>query len=281
MRILVLAVAAAALLYAVLLFVAWRWQERVVWQPPAAVLQVDREVRRIDYASADGQPLYAYLLGDPGVAPGLLIAFHGNADLAARLVRWASEVHRRTGWAVLLPEYRGYGGLSGTPDYPASHRDAQAAYRVARETLAVDSSRIAIYGHSLGSAVATELAAQYPPSALLLISPFTSARDMAGAMRPFPVSPLWGLIGRVKFDTKEKVASLPAPVWVAHGQGDMIIPARMGQAIHAAARTRGELLLLPGAGHNDVELVGGEQYWSWLERALAAPVVSPAGSGAS
>lgn len=281
MRILVLAIAAAGLFYVVLLLVAWRWQERIVWQPPAAVLQVDRETRRIDYASSDGQPLYAYLLGDPARAPGLLIAFHGNADLAARLVPWAAEVHRRTGWAVLLPEYRGYGGLSGSPDYPASHRDALAAYTVARETLDVDSSRIAIYGHSLGSAVATELAADHPPAALVLISPFTSARDMAGAMRPFPVSPLWGLIGRVKFDTKEKVASLPSPVWVAHGERDMIIPVRMGRAVHAAARSRGELLLLSGAGHNDVELTGGEQYWSWLKRALASPDVSPAGSGAS
>lgn len=272
-----MAIGGVVLLYTLVLLTAWRWQERIVWQPPATVLQVDRETRRIDYVSADGQPLYAYLLGDPTSAPGLLIAFHGNADLAARLVPWAAEVHRRTGWAVLLPEYRGYGGLTGTPDYPASHRDALAAYRVARERLGVDSARIAIYGHSLGSAVATELAVEHPPAALVLISPFTSARDMAGAMRPFPVSPLWGVIGRVKFDTKEKVATLPAPVWVAHGLGDMIIPVRMGKAVHAAARTRGELLLLPGAGHNEVELVGGEQYWSWLKRAL----VSPAGSGAS
>ena len=261
--------------------VAWRWQERIVWQPPATVLQVDRATRRVDYASSDGQPLYAYLLGEPARAPGLLIAFHGNADLAARLVPWAAEVHRRTGWAVMLPEYRGYGGLAGTPGYPASHRDAVAAYAAARQALGVDPARIAIYGHSLGSAVATELAADHPPAALILISPFTSARDMAGAMRPFPVSPLWGLIGRVKFDTKQKVASLSAPVWVAHGQRDMIIPVRMGKAVHAAARNKGELLLLPGAGHNDVELTGGEQYWSWLGRALRGQDVSPAGSGAS
>jgi uncharacterized protein len=281
MRMLVIAVSGLALLYLLVLLAAWRWQERVVWQPPATVLEVDRGTRRIDYTSADGQPLYAYLVGDPARARGLVIAFHGNADLAARLVAWGAEVHARTGWAVLLPEYRGYGGLSGTPDYPASHRDALAAYRVARETLVVDASRIAIHGHSLGSAVATELAADHPPAVLVLVSPFTSAREMAGAFRPFPISPMWGLIGRVKFDTKEKVASLPSAVWVAHGERDMIIPVRMGRAVHAAARSKGELLLVRGAGHNDVELAGGDAYWSWLQRALGAADVSPAGSGAS
>jgi fermentation-respiration switch protein FrsA (DUF1100 family) len=224
--------------------------------------------QRIDYASDDGQPLYAYLVGDPVRARGLIIAYHGNADLAAWRVPWAVEVERRTGWAVLVAEYRGYGGLGGSSSYASSRRDARATYRLVRERLATDSTRIALYGHSLGSAVAAELASDHPPSALLLEAPFTSARDMARAMLVLPVAAAWRAIARVHFDTRAVVASLQVPVSVVHGESDGIIPMRMGRAVHAAARVPGELLVVPGAGHNDVIDSAGDAYWEWVRRAL-------------
>lgn len=255
-------------LYALVLIAAWRMQERIVWQPPRLIVQPGAVAQRIDYASDDGQPLYAYLVGDPTRARGLLIAYHGNADLAAWRVPWAVEVERRTGWAVLVPEYRGYGGLGGSPSYVSSQRDARATYRLVRERLGDDTTRIAVYGHSLGSAVAAELALDHPPSALLLEAPFTSARDMARAMLVFPVAAAWRAIARVHFDTRAVVASLHVPVSVVHGESDGIIPMRMGRAVHAAARVPGELLVVPRAGHNDVIDTAGEAYWEWMRRAL-------------
>ncbi len=267
MRIVISALILLAAIYVVMLIAAWRMQERIVWQPPRLAQYPEGATRRLDYASDDGQPLFAFLIGDPARAPGLLIAYHGNADLAAWVAPWASEVERATGWAVLLPEYRGYGGLGGSPDYVSSQRDARATYRLAREQLGVDSTRIALYGHSLGSAIATELAVEHAPAVLILEAPFTSAREMArGPLAP--VTLFWGLIARVHFDTRAKVAELKVPVWIIHGQRDGIIPVRMGRAVHAAARVPGELLVVPGAGHNDVSDVGGETYWSWLGRAL-------------
>jgi fermentation-respiration switch protein FrsA (DUF1100 family) len=255
-------------LYALVLFAAWRMQERIVWQPPRMVVHPAARAQRIDYASDDGQPLYAYLVGDPVRARGLIIAYHGNADLAAWRVPWAVEVERRTGWAVLVAEYRGYGGLGGSSSYASSRRDARATYRLVRERLATDSTRIALYGHSLGSAVAAELASDHPPSALLLEAPFTSARDMARAMLVLPVAAAWRAIARVHFDTRAVVASLQVPVSVVHGESDGIIPMRMGRAVHAAARVPGELLVVPGAGHNDVIDSAGDAYWEWVRRAL-------------
>lgn len=255
-------------LYALVLFAAWRMQERIVWQPPRMVVHPAARAQRIDYASDDGQPLYAYLVGDPARARGLIIAYHGNADLAAWRVPWAVEVERHTGWAVLVPEYRGYGGLGGSPSYMSSRRDARATYRLVRERLATDSTRIALYGHSLGSAVAAELASDHPPSALLLEAPFTSARDMARAMLVLPVAAAWRAIARVHFDTRAVVASLQLPVSVVHGERDGVIPMRMGRAVHAAARVPGELLVVPGAGHNDVIDSAGDAYWEWIRRAL-------------
>jgi fermentation-respiration switch protein FrsA (DUF1100 family) len=270
MRPLLVALALLAALYLLLVAAVWAWQERVVWQPPRPAAYPEAGARRIAYAAEDGQPLYAYLIGDPARSAGLLVAFHGNAELAAWNVPWAAEAARRTGWAVLLPEYRGYGGLTGTPSYEASQRDARAAWRAAREQLAVDSSRIALYGHSLGTAVAAELAAEHAPAALVLLAPFTSARDMARGLPFLPLAALWGTIGRVRFDTRAKVAALDAPVSVAHGDRDLVIPVRMGRAVYASARKKGELLVVPGAGHNDVPVVAGALYWPWLGRALAA-----------
>lgn len=272
MRRVLYALVALTVVFVVVLVAMWRLQERIVWQPPRLAVYPSGEARRIDYASDDGQPLFSYLVGDPSRVPGLVIAFHGNADLAAWTVPWATEVLRRTGWAVMVAEYRGYGGLAGSPDYLSSQRDARATYRFAREQLGVDARRIALYGHSLGSAIATELASEHAPSVLILEAPFTSARDMARRMLA-PAAVVWSAVARVHFDTRSSVATLDVPTWVAHGERDGIIPVRMGRAVHASARVPGELLLVPGASHNDLRDVGGDAYWSWLRRALesAAP----------
>ena len=104
--------------------------------------------------------------------------------------------------------------------------------------------------------------------ALVLQSPFTSARDMARLIAPSPVLLGWRVIARVHFDTERRVRELDAPVWVAHGERDWVIPTRFGRRVFEAARVKGELLLVPSAGHNDVAEAGGEAYWRWLERAM-------------
>jgi fermentation-respiration switch protein FrsA (DUF1100 family) len=158
-------------------------------------------------------PLFAYVVGDPKTAKGLLISFHGNADLAVHAIDWAKEVSRVAGFAVMLTEYRGYMNLGGRPTYTGSQLDSEAAYDFARNQLGVSADRIAYYGHSLGSAIAAELAARHRPVALLLESPFTSARAMSRIIGWRAVQVVWNAISRLHFDTVEKVASLDAPVW--------------------------------------------------------------------
>jgi hypothetical protein len=80
---------------------------------------------------------------------------------------------------------------------------------------------------------------------------------------------VWDAIARFHFDTVKQVASLDAPVWVAHGVRDRLIPVQMGKDVFAAAKKKGELLLVPDASHNDVRLAGGEDYWTWMQSALA------------
>jgi uncharacterized protein len=266
----------ALVVLAVVVVLAWRFQERIVWQPPSPPYPPDPAgARRVTFTAHDGQPLFGYVVGDEqppagSHSPALVIAFHGNADLAAWTVPWARELSRRTGRRVLIPEYRGYGGLTGATTYEGSALDATASLVFARDSLGAAGHSVALYGHSLGSAIAAELAAREGAEVLVLQSPLSSASAMARIMIGGPMLSLWRLIARVHFDTIERVRELSAPVWVAHGDRDLVIPVRMGREVFAAARHRGELLIVPGAGHNDLAEVGGEEYWGWLTRALVA-----------
>src|SRR5688500_9729607 len=174
-RMLLTAIAIIAGVFLLLLALIWWGQEKLVYFPQPGPYDHPAEVHRIDYFAADRQPLLAYVIGDPAAARGVMLCFHGNADLSVHQVDWAREVHRRTGYAVALAEYRGYMGLGGKPTYEGLQLDAEAAYDMVRSRLGVDSSRITFFGYSLGSAVAAELALEHEPRTLLLQAPFTSA----------------------------------------------------------------------------------------------------------
>ncbi len=248
----------------------WRFQEQIVFQPPSGVAASDVAARRVRYLSDDGVELFAFLVGECESDLPFVLAFHGNADLARWFVPWATQVAREADVCVMIPEYRGYDGLSGVPSYAGSAQDARAGLTFVRESLHVAPERLIYYGHSLGTAIAAELAAATPPRSLVLQSPFSSARAMSRRLFVPGVSIFWELISRVHFDTSARVAALDVPVSVSHGDKDLIIPTAMGREVFAAARRPGELLIVPGAGHNDVPEVGGRAYWTWLVRALHA-----------
>lgn len=245
----------------------WRSQERILFQPP----RLDREppdTGRVSYETIDGQQLSGYLIGDPRNAPGVLICFHGNADLAVWQIEWAHVIERRTGCAVFLAEYRGYMSLGGTPTYSTSKLDARAAYDHMRIAYGVDRSRVAYFGHSLGSGIAAELAEIHPPQALLLQAPFTSAQAMARLIVWPPITYIWKILSRIHFDTITVVSDLDVPVAVSHGKRDRIVPFRMGMEVFNAARRKGPLLVVDRAGHSDLAQIGGEDYWRWVSTGL-------------
>lgn len=250
-----------------LLVLLWWSQERILFQPPAYD-DAAVETGRVQYKAADGQQLLGYVVGDPRTAPGVLICFHGNADLAVWQLDWAREVERHTRYAVFLAEYRGYMSLGGFPTYSNTKLDARAAHDYVVSTLGVEPGRIAYFGHSLGSAIATELAEIRPPRALILQSPFTSALEMAGRVVSRPVATLWKPVSRIHFDTRRAVAHLDVPISVAHGKRDRLVPYKMGVEVYEAAKRKGVFLLVDGAGHNDVADVGGGEYWKWITAAL-------------
>ena len=255
--------------FVLLIILAWTLQERIAFQPPHPPFPDPASTTRVDYTAADGQHLFAYVIGHPDKSTPLVIAFHGNADLSVRMIDWAYEILERTGIPVMLAEYRGYMGIAGRPTYAGVGMDAEAAYTYAHEKLGIPDTSIALFGHSLGSAVAAELAAKHPARALILESPFTSARDMAAAMvGSWFTSSMWSLVSRLHFNTVSIVESLNVPVSVAHGGRDRVVPSRMGEAVYQQARVMGKWLFIRDASHNDMRTRGGEHYWEWITGAL-------------
>ncbi|MEA2764061.1 MAG: uncharacterized protein QOK07_465 [Gemmatimonadaceae bacterium] len=245
----------------------WQSQERILFQPPR-FHEVPMETGRASYRASDGQNLTSFVVGDPQTASGILLCFHGNADLAMWQLEWARSVQARSGYAVVLAEYRGYMSLGGRPTYSTTKLDALAVYDYVRSAFGVDGTRIAYFGHSLGSAIAVELAEVHRPHALILQSPFSSARAMARLIITPPITVVWKAISRIHFDTIRAVSRLDVPVSVSHGKRDRIVPFRMGLEVYDAAREKGQLLVVEKAGHSDVAEVAGADYWKWLTTAL-------------
>ncbi|CAN5313202.1 alpha/beta hydrolase [soil metagenome] len=272
--------AAGAVVLVAVVALLWWMQERIAYQPQGPPYPEANGVQRVDYRAVDGQPLFGYVVGDPASATGVVLAFHGNADLAAWQIPWAETIRSSTGYAVFLAEYRGYMGLPGRPSYTGIRLDAHAAHDFVTKSLKVDPKRIVLFGHSLGSAVAAELAAERAPRALLLQSPFTSSHDLARRMITLPIATLLRGVSRVPYDTRERVSATDAPVWVIHGARDMVIPSQMGRAVYEAGRYKGELVIVETAGHNDLGSSHGRDYWDWLHSALSE-AAAPALPGAS
>ena len=253
--------------YAGVALLLWRFQERIVFQPPQWP-GPPAETPRLSVTAADGTALFAYVVGAHRAGRPAVLAFHGNAVVARAMIPWTREAARRLDVCVVLAEYRGYDGAAGVPTYAATAVDAQATLEAASAHLGVDPSSFVLFGHSLGSAVAAELASKAGAKVLVLESPFSSARDMVARWPVVGFRLGWSLVSRVHFDTVARVQELEVPVYVAHGELDLVVPARMGRQVFAAARAPGRLLLVPGASHSDVPEVGGETYWGWLADAI-------------
>jgi pimeloyl-ACP methyl ester carboxylesterase len=270
-HVLVVVAGVVAAVYLVIAALLWRFQERIVFQPPAWPdrTPLPAQATQFEIVTADGVRGRAYQVGSIAGSPPI-VAFHGNAEIARWQLPWALEAAERLGTCVFVAEYRGYDGVEGSPTYEGARLDAEAVHAEVVRRTGVAKGGCVLYGHSLGSAVAAELAAAVGCRALALESPFTSAREMVARWPVVGFRAGWSLVSRVHYDTVGRVCELKAPVSVAHGEKDLVVPVRMGRAVHAAARVKGGLLILPTAGHSDVPEVGGERYWAWLATAAAS-----------
>ncbi len=250
--------------YAVIAVAAFVLQRRLMYFPdaerasPASFNLQGVKERIID--APDGARLISWSAPAAHGKPTILY-FHGNAgNLASRSERVRRYLSR--GYGVLFLSYRGYGGSTGSPSESANVADAKLAY----EALIADGvapDDIIVYGESLGSGVAVQLAAANEIGGLVLDAPYTTIVDVAAGAYPYlPVRPFM-------LDRYETVRFLPrvkAPLLILHGEADRVIPVEMGKAVYAAANAPKDIVTFPHAGHSDHHIYGSyDELFRWID----------------
>ena len=238
---------------------AWVLQRSLIYFPFGAVPSPSEvglsAVEAVTFDTEDGIRLHGWFVPSRGSPVFTLAVFNGNAGNRAYRSGLA-RAFRERGVAVLLFDYRGFGGNDGRPTEAGLALDARAARAYLATRADVDPRRVVYFGESLGAAVAVRLATEHPPAALVLRSPFTSLADVGRLHYPFlPVR--WLL--RDRFPNLERIAQVTSPVLVIAGDRDQIVPLEQSRRLFAAASWPKTLVVINGADHNDEALVAGPQ----------------------
>jgi uncharacterized protein len=210
-------------------------------------------VREVTLNAPDGAAIVAWYAPAQPNQPTLLY-FHGNGSTllgsAERIRRFLAD-----GLGVFMPAYRGYSGSTGSPSETALIADAKLAHDHLLG-IGLRPESIIIYGESLGTGVAVQLAADRQAGAVVLDAPYTSLTDIARRRYPFiPVTPFL----RDTFASVDHVSRIDAPLLVMHGTRDSVIPLESGKALFEAAGEPKEMVALQGAGHSDIYAFGAMQ----------------------
>jgi hypothetical protein len=252
------------------LLLLWAGQRRLIYFPDANVPDPGAVgltlVEPVSIPGEDGGTLRGWYLPSPArPASFTVIVFNGNAGNRAYRARLGSAL-RRLGCSVLLFDYRGFGGNAGTPTQQGLAADARAvrAYLLARPD--VHAGGLVYFGESLGAAVATALATEHAPAALILRSPFTSMVEV-GRFH-YPVLPVRWLL-RDRFASIDSIAAVRSPLLIIAGDRDSIVPLEQSRRLYDTAVTRKEMLVVQGADHNDAALLHGEQMIEAISAFLA------------
>jgi len=222
------------------------------------------EYEEIYFMAEDGAKLHGWWIPHPD-ARGTVIHLHGNAgNISSRV--WIAADLNRLKLNVFLFDYRGYGLSKGFPREKGLYRDARAAYEVVRAKYDdAENPPVILHGQSLGGAVAAQLALDKPCRGIIVESSFTSVPDMARVM--YPVLPAALLSS--KYDTVSKMRKIEIPVIVAHSRTDDLVPYDHGRRLFEAAREPKTFCELNG-GHNEAGWHAGGEYWSAIEKFVAA-----------
>jgi len=230
--------------------------------PPPQTYQ--GEVEDVWMRTADGVRINAFYHSNPA-SKQVLLWFHGNAEnigYGLEHLRSLAKIEVN----ILAVDYRGYGRSEGKPDEAGVYHDADAAYDYLIEQRLFRPHDIFIYGHSLGGAVAINLASRRPCGGLIVQSSFTTARAMA--RRVFPI-PLIEYVVKSRFDSLQKIRDVHAPILIVHGARDEVVPFEMGQQLFQAAPEPKRFYPIERATHNNLMEVGGESYLACLRGFVA------------
>jgi fermentation-respiration switch protein FrsA (DUF1100 family) len=229
--------------------------ERTVAAPPA---DLDLRERRVTFPSSDGVTLAAWIVPSATSRPSdrWMLLCHGNlgnVGYAQRPEFYAFM--REVGVNLLAFDYRGYGESTGTADERGVYDDATASYEYLRQTVKAAPGRIVIFGHSLGSGVAIELATRVPAAGLIVDGGFTSVVERAQEQYPFfPIA----LIATQRFASIDRIQAVAMPKLILHSPEDAVIPYAHGRRLFEAAPPPKRF----------VDIRGGHEYAYRIDRAV-------------
>jgi uncharacterized protein len=235
----------------------WALQRQLIYFPDASAVSPAADVlpgsRDITLHTADGLELGAWFVPAAGSEDtGMAVLFApGNGGNREGRARFAESLSRR-GFAVLLMDYRGYGGNPGSPSEDGLADDADAAADALAE-LGYPAPRTLYFGESLGTGVVAALQARRPAAGVVLRSPFTSLADVGA--HHYPWLPVRALI-RDRFPVLEHLESGDAPVTVVYGDRDSVVPTELSALVADGIPSLAERLVLPGVDHNDPAMFG-------------------------
>jgi fermentation-respiration switch protein FrsA (DUF1100 family) len=238
----------------------WVVQRRLIYFPlPQELAPVATALpgaQDLTFQTEDGLRLGAWFLPAAGAESrnATVLVFNGNSGDRSFRAPLATALSQ-AGLSVLLFDYRGYGRNPGTPSEAGLLMDGRAARAYLAGRGDVDPDRLMFFGESLGAAVAVALAAEQPPAALILRSPFTSLAEMGRLHYPF--LPVVGFLLRDQFDSIQRIPRVRCPVLIVAGEQDRVVPPAHSRRLYEAASGPKQFELIPGAHHNDLELLTG------------------------
>jgi fermentation-respiration switch protein FrsA (DUF1100 family) len=216
-----------------------------VWFEPLPKLRVEES----SLTASDGTIISAWFMAPPGWRPGagavlLSHATNGNVSTWQKLAaRWQREARR----SVLVYDYPGYGRSGGRPTEVGCYAAAEAAFTWLTERKKVPARQVILVGSSLGSAMATELAARHDNRLLVLVGAFTSFPDLA--QEKVPCYPARWLVHN-RLDNLARIDRARGPVFIAHGTNDHVVPFWMGERLFEKARGPKRFFRLAGHKHS-------------------------------
>ncbi|MBT8369049.1 MAG: lysophospholipase [Deltaproteobacteria bacterium] len=267
-KLLIGATAVTLAIYAFSSTFIWARQAHFIFRPERIIAKTPAEYQlpfedvyvKVNDGNGKNERIHSWWIPAEYPRERYLLYLHGSALNIGANITHARRFHQM-GFSVLLVSYRGYGKSDGTfPTEAQVYSDAQAAWAYLVEQKGIDPGAIFIYGHSLGGAVAIQLALNNPAAGGLIVeATFTSIADMARRIPKYRIFPI-ALIVHQRFDSIKKVSRLQVPVLYIHGTNDKFVPHAMSHELYKRTASSKQLKLIDGGGHNNSAAVGGAEY---------------------
>ncbi|MEW5983354.1 MAG: alpha/beta hydrolase [Acidobacteriota bacterium] len=243
-----------------LLVLLWIGQRRLIYLPLGTTEHPERigleRTDAVPVPSIGGVILQTWFVPSRATpARATLLFFNGNAGNRSYRAPFAAAMARR-GVNVLLFDYRGYGGSTGSPSEAGLFADARAVRTYVLSRPDVDPARLVFFGESLGTGVAVDLAVEHPPMALVLRSPFTSLADVGA--RHYWFLPVRRLLWD-RYDSASRVGALRCPLVIIAGDRDQVVPFELSRRLFDAAPEPKRFVTIVGGDHNDPNLAYGPE----------------------